>query len=87
MSRSIWVYAHWGVQQEPAHVGKLEVDLVRGAEVYRFAYTSKWLDSPYAIQIDPQLHLFSGDQFNNDARNIRVFLDSCPGTTNGTAKI
>ena len=78
MSRSIWVYANWGDQQEPVLMGNLEVDLVRGAEVYRFAYTSEWLDSSYAIQIDPQLHLFSGDQFNNDARNFRVFLDSCP---------
>jgi len=78
MSRSIWVYAHWHPLPEPLLVGRLEVDLVRGAEVYRFAYASDWLDSPYAVQIDPQLNLFSGDQFNNDARNFRAFLDSCP---------
>lgn len=78
MTRSIWVYASWGALKEPTHIGNLEVDFVRGAEVYRFAYASTWLDSPYATQIDPRLTLFSGDQYNDDARNFRVFLDSCP---------
>jgi len=78
MSQSVWVYADWHPMSAPMLVGRLEVDLVRGAEVYRFAYANSWLDSPYAVQIDPQLSLFSGDQFNNDARNFRVFLDSCP---------
>ena len=78
MSKSIWVYADWLATQTPELVGRLEVDLVRGSEVYRFAYAQQWLDSPLAVQIDPELQLFSGDQFNNDARNFRVFLDSCP---------
>tara|TARA_R110002049_G_scaffold112951_1_gene262846 strand:- start:995 stop:2233 length:1239 start_codon:yes stop_codon:yes gene_type:complete len=78
MSKSIWVYADWFTTQPPELVGRLEVDLVRGSEVYRFAYAQAWLDSPLAVQIDPELQLFSGDQFNNDARNFRVFLDSCP---------
>jgi len=78
MSKSIWVYADWGPMSKPLQVGRLKVDLVRSAEVYRFAYVSNWLDSPYAVQIDPQLNLFSGDQFNNSARNFRAFLDSCP---------
>lgn len=78
MSKSIWVYADWLATQPPELVGRLEVNLVRGSEVYRFAYAKTWLDSPFAVQIDPELQLFSGDQFNNDARNFRVFLDSCP---------
>lgn len=78
MSKSIWVYADWLATHSPELVGRLEVDLVRGSEVYRFAYAKTWLDSPLAMQIDPELQLFSGDQFNNDARNFRVFLDSCP---------
>ena len=78
MSKSIWVYADWGSMSKPLQVGKLEVDLVRGAEVYRFAYNNSWLDSPSAIQIDQQLNLFSGYQFNNDAPNFRALLDSCP---------
>ena len=78
MSKSVWVYAHWHSMEQPELVGILEVDLVRGAEVYRFAYVESWLSSPFAVQIDPQLKLFSGDQFNNDARNFRVFMDSCP---------
>ena len=78
MSHTIWVYADWGASSNPRFVGTLEVDIVRGSEVYRFSYGSEWLQSHDAIQIDPQLNLFSGDQFNNDPRNFRVFLDSCP---------
>lgn len=78
MSRSIYVYAHWHAMSQPELVGMLETDLVRGVEVYRFSYDENWLTSPFAMQIDPQLQLFRGDQFNNDARNFRAFLDSCP---------
>ena len=57
----------------------LEVDLVRGAEVYRFAYAKKLASfSVRYYKIDPTLRLFSGDQYNNDPRNFRVFMDSCP---------
>ena len=59
MSKSIWVYADWDSMPEPLQVGMLEVDLVRGAEVYRFAYTDSWLDSLYAVQIDPLLKMIS----------------------------
>ncbi|MEH6640176.1 hypothetical protein [Vreelandella glaciei] len=75
MSKPIWVFADWLATQPPELIGRLEVDLVRGSEVYRFAYAKIWLDSPLAMQIDPELQLFSGDQFNNDARHFRVFLD------------
>lgn len=64
MSRSVWVYAHWHSMEQPELVGILEVDLVRDAEVYRFAYAESWLSSPFAVQIDPQLKLFSGDQYH-----------------------
>ncbi len=78
MNKSIWVYADWNSISAPLQVGLLEVELVRGNEVYRFSYANSWLESPYAMQIDPQLKLYSGNQFNNDARNFRIFLDSCP---------
>lgn len=78
MNKSILVYADWSELPEPHLIGMLEVDLVRGAEVYRFSYAKSWLNSPHVVQIDPLLKLFSGDQFNNDARNFRTFLDSCP---------
>jgi len=45
MSQSVWVYADWHPMSAPMLVGRLEVDLVRGAEVYYFAYESNWLDS------------------------------------------
>ncbi|GLR63880.1 type II toxin-antitoxin system HipA family toxin [Marinospirillum insulare] len=78
MNKTILVYAHWDSMPQPEQVGRLEVDLVRGAEAYRFTYAESWLSSPFTTQIDPQLQLFSGNQFNDDPRNFRAFLDSCP---------
>ncbi|HDZ46400.1 MAG TPA: hypothetical protein ENI10_16820 [Halomonas sp.] len=40
MSKSIWVNADWLAKQPPELVGRLEVDLIWGSEVYRFAYAS-----------------------------------------------
>ncbi len=48
-------------------VGVLRVDRVKNKEHFSFAQ-----------QIDPQLHLFSGDQHSEEQNNCRVFLDSCP---------
>lgn len=45
---------------------------------FSFAYDSGWLTSPYAQQIDPDLKLYQGEQHNQNDRNFRVFLDSCP---------
>lgn len=78
MNKTILVYAHWSSMPQPEQVGRLEIDLVRGTETYRFTYAESWLSSPFPTQIDPQLQLFAGDQFNDDPRNFRAFLDSCP---------
>ncbi|MBV1790858.1 hypothetical protein KQ940_22600 [Marinobacterium sp. D7] len=79
MSRHIHVHADW-LGEEPALIGTLTADRVRGKEHFSFAYSIDWLqrvDTPY-LKIDPDLHLFEGDQHKGDDRNFRVFLDSCP---------
>ncbi len=78
MSIDILVYAHWATLQEPTLVGTLSADTVRGSEQFRFAYDENWLSSDHAQQLDPELELYSGEQFAGDAENFRVFLDSCP---------
>lgn len=78
MNREVLVYAHWQGMVEPFKVGVLRADLVRGAEHYSFAYDSVWLISQFAQQIDPELHLFQGEQHSQNDRNFRAFLDSCP---------
>lgn len=78
MSREVVVYAHWKGIQQPLKVGLLRADKVRGGEHYSFSYGTAWLTSSYAQQIDPDLHLYSGEQHSQNDRNFRSFLDSCP---------
>lgn len=78
MSVDILVYAHWAALLEPTLVGALSADTVRSREQFRFAYDEDWLSSDHAQQLDPELELYSGEQFAGDAGNFRVFLDSCP---------
>lgn len=79
METNIWVYADWVLNHanEPCQVGVLTASVIRNKELFSFAYDSEWLDSPYALQIDPELQLFDGRQFSS-GNNFRVFLDSCP---------
>ncbi len=56
-------------------VGELTVDVVRGKEVYRFSYENDWLQSPYRLEIDPELSLYKGDLFPRSGNdNFRAFL-------------
>ncbi len=59
-------------------VGTLRSDIVKGKEHFSFAYDDAWLQSKFAQQIDPDLHLYVGNQFSQGEQNFRVFLDSCP---------
>ncbi|PSJ41219.1 toxin HipA [Zobellella endophytica] len=79
MNRDIHVFADW-IEDEPVLIGTLTADQVRGKEHFSFAYALDWLrrgDAPY-LKIDPDLHLFEGNQHKGDDRNFRTFLDSCP---------
>jgi len=78
MSREIYVFADWEAFDQPAFVGRLRSDVVKGKEHFSFAYDEAWLQSKFAQQIDPELHLYAGEQHNNEQQNFRVFLDSCP---------
>jgi len=78
MSREIYVFVDWEEFDEPTLVGTLRSDVVKSKEHFSFAYDEVWLQSKFAQQIDPELHLFAGEQHNNAQQNFRVFLDSCP---------
>lgn len=82
METTILVYADWILPDgdglaTPQQVGTLTSTLVRNKELFNFQYAPEWLNSPYALPIDPELHLFAGRQFS-EGQNFRVFLDSCP---------
>ncbi len=78
MSEEVYVYADWEEFEEPTLVGTLRSDVVKRKEHFSFAYDSAWLQSDYAQQIDPDLHLYAGDQHGSEQQNFRSFLDSCP---------
>ena len=82
MDTKIQVYADWVMPDgkglpTPQRVGELTATVVRNKELFSFNYAPEWLNSPYALPIDPDLQLFSGRQFSGN-NNFRVFLDSCP---------
>lgn len=82
MDTKIQVYADWVMPDgkglpTPQRVGELTATVVRNKELFSFNYAPEWLNSPYALPIDPDLQLFGGRQFSGN-NNFRVFLDSCP---------
>ena len=78
MSTEVHVFADWEEFPEPMLVGTLRSTLIKTKEHFRFSYDNGWLQSEYAQRIDPDLNLYSGEQYGEDSKNFRVFLDSCP---------
>jgi len=78
MSTEIYVFADWEEFSEPMLVGTLRSTIIKAKEHFSFNYDNNWLQSEYAQKVDPDLHLYSGEQHSQDSKNFRVFLDSCP---------
>lgn len=74
----IFVYADWLDADAPLFVGTLRSSVIRGKEHFSFSYDQNWLNSKYALQIDPSLKLYIGEQHSADDKNFKAFLDSCP---------
>ena len=79
-NRTIYVYADWeGLKDKPVLMGTLSAEYIRGGEIFSFEYTNEWLQSEQPLALDPNLQLFSGQQYNNDEKpNFGLFLDSSP---------
>lgn len=77
--RSILVYLHSATLQEPHLLGVLHADRVRGKEAFSFEYDVAWLESGRAQNLDPDLQLYSGQQYLGEGKsNFGIFLDSSP---------
>jgi len=78
--RFIYVYADWEVFDSPVLIGILQSELLRGKEVFSFAYDKKWLSASSHIQLlDPDLQLYPGKHYlDDDKPNFCLFLDSAP---------
>ena len=78
-NRNILVYASWQDLPEPALIGTLSADLLKGKEIFAFTYAEKWLNSAYPQNLDPDLQLYAGRQYlKDDKPNFGIFLDSSP---------
>lgn len=78
MNQLALVYAAWDGLGQPEQIGTLRATQIRNSEHFSFAYAPDWLQLPHALQVDPDLLLFSGEQHSQNNKNFRSFLDSCP---------
>jgi len=77
--KDIYVYADWKELKAPTPIGILSAPVTRGHEIFSFAYEKEWINSKYAILLDPELKLFTGPQFPSQGKaNFGVFTDSSP---------
>lgn len=76
--KEIIVYSDFEENEKPKIMGYLFSQSIRGSEVFSFEYNEHWLKSSGFIQIDPDLRLYKGKQFQNNKSNFGVFLDSSP---------
>jgi len=78
--KNIFVWADWQGLSGPMLMGILSSSIVRGQEIFSFAYDQAWLKSKMIQKIDPALELFKGVHYNasDEKLNFGVFLDSSP---------
>ncbi len=77
--KELFVFADWQELKKPTLMGTLHVTPSKGTEIFSFEYAKTWLESGYSQQIDPDLQMYSGQQFTSDKKsNFGVFLDSSP---------
>lgn len=76
MTGTIFVYGDWeALNGRPSLIGRLNVEMLRGKEVFSFEYDEKWLSSKKNILFDPDLQFFRG---SSDKPLFGIFTDSCP---------
>lgn len=79
MSKNIFVYADWESLEKPTLIGCLNVDLLRGKEIFSFEYDSDWLKTQRFSFFDPDLQLYKGRQYTKQDKELfGFFTDSCP---------
>ena len=76
--KEIFVFTDWLGMSEPKLMGILSVDVTKGSEIFSFDYDKDWF-SFNNQELDPDLRLFSGDQWvAGNKHNFGIFMDSSP---------
>lgn len=75
----VYVYENFS-SEDPAFLGTLYVDNVRGRENFSFEYDSEWLkNGAYLFLLDPDLELYNGRQYPMGQKEMfGLFADSSP---------
>ncbi|MEY3445017.1 MAG: hypothetical protein RLZZ519_3298 [Bacteroidota bacterium] len=77
--KTIHVFADWEEMSTLLQMGTLQIEGVKGREVFSFEYVGDWLRSGFAQEIDPDLQLYAGPQYLREGRpNFGIFMDSSP---------
>ena len=79
MSKNIFVYGDWESLVQPTLIGVLNVDLLKGKEIFSFEYDTEWLQTQQFSFFDPDLQLYKGRQYTQQNKELfGFFTDSCP---------
>lgn len=74
----IYVYDDFS-WENPALLGVLYIDIIRGGESYSFSFDSDWLrKTNCSVCIDPSLGLYSGRQYSTNRNIFGAFADASP---------
>ncbi len=77
--RTLRVHAHWIGLEQPIMIGLLHSTQLRGKEIFSFEYDDDWLKSSRVQNLDPDLQMYSGQQYLVEGKsNFGIFLDSSP---------
>ena len=58
--KQIYVFADWQYLEKPTLMGILNVEHIRGSEVFSFEYDNEWLKNQPTQSLDPELGWFKG---------------------------
>lgn len=77
--KAILVFAGWIGLPKPTKMGTLHSTRARGKEIFSFEYDDDWLKSEHVQSLDPDLQLYTGQQYLPEGKsNFGIFLDSSP---------
>lgn len=77
--KAILVFADWIGLPKPTLMGTLHSTRARGKEIFSFEYDDDWLKSEHIQNLDPDLQLYTGQQYLPEGKsNFGIFLDSSP---------
>ena len=79
-AKLVEVYGNWTwLGKQALRIGVLQIDMLRGKEVWSFEYDKTWLQKYAHLSLDPDWLAFPGKQFSRDNKlSFGVFADSAP---------